>query len=317
MVVAVVLVRAVVAGPGDLDRFDQFETTADVTIGPRSEYFAVGLSGDGAAYAIIAADPLGRDAGNLLFQSSYRYWRYAYPIAGRAAVFGHEESILLGLSIVNLVAVALVTYAGSYLNERIGWRAWLIVCNPAVLIGAIGDTAEPVAVAFLLYGILSGSVILAAMTSFTRPSHIVGFRSLKMLAIAGFTAAGAKAYWSQHFGESFAEGSGALGVPFAGVVEVPTVLGVLVVVAAAFTLVIGVLRQDLSWILSGVLIVCLGPAVYELPMNAVRGAGMLPVLWALGPRFSDTIPWRELFRPSLQGVAASPAVSRRVPRSAR
>lgn len=42
------------------------------------------------------------------------------------------------------------------------------------------------------------------------------------------------------------------------------------------------LGVELAWILSGLLVIMMSTVVFDTPYNAVRAAGMLPVLWAFG-----------------------------------
>lgn len=296
-------VRVAIAGPSDLMVFDQHEEVAGLEIGPRTEYFSVGLRGDGATFALVAADPLGRDVGHLLYKPSYRYSRYLFPLAARAVVLGNEHYVLLGLSVVNLASVALTAYVASFLSERIGWRAWIFLCNPAVIIGALWDTTEPLALLFLTIGIVSGSVIFALLTALTRPSFIVGLRSWRSIASALVAAVVMKTYWSAHFDESLFTGSHAFAAPFVGILQAPSVLGVLITTAAVVTALIGARRRDFAWVASGLLVMSLSPIVLDSPINALRAAGMLPVLWATGTGFTDALDLREIFLPPKRSAA--------------
>jgi hypothetical protein len=48
---------------------------------------------------------------------------------------------------------------------------------------------------------------------------------------------------------------------------------------------VGLKWRDFGWLGAGALVLLLGSAVTEYPVNAFRVAGMLPVLWAFGPNF--------------------------------
>jgi hypothetical protein len=54
--------------------------------------------------------------------------------------------------------------------------------------------------------------------------------------------------------------------------------------AALGTIAIGVRSRNWTWIVVGVYILCFSQKVLLAPVNAWRAAGMLPVLWAFGPR---------------------------------
>ena len=77
-------------------------------------------------------------------------------------------------------------------------------------------------------------------------------------------------------------GLSTLGFPFLGFATEPSFVGAAVVMAGALTTGFGIRDRSLAWGLSGLLVVCLSGVVYAEPLNAVRAAGMLPVLWAVG-----------------------------------
>jgi hypothetical protein len=110
------------------------------------------------------------------------------------------------------------------------------------------------------------------------------------------TAVASKALWSLHFGEPILESEGTLTWPLAGYLATPSVAGWLIAIGALATLVIGIVRRDASWVVSGAFVLCFGVVVVDTPTNAMRAAGFLPVLWAFGPNSRPVADLRALFR---------------------
>jgi hypothetical protein len=134
---------------------------------------------------------------------------------------------------------------------------------------------------------------------------VVALASRPIVFLSGaVTAVLTKSFWSWHFGESILENEGTITWPLAGYIATPSLLGWVIAAIALITLVVGVSRRDVSWILSGLLVMCFGPIVVDTPTNALRAAGFLPVLWAFGPGFEPVTPLRRLFR-----AGGSPAVT--------
>ena len=296
VMLAIVVVRAVTTGSEYLGILTGFEEAIGMSVGPDSAYFARGLTGDGATFTIVAIDPFGSDVGRLLFDPSYRYLRFGSPWLAALVVLGSSDFVLLGLSVVGLASVGLIAYLASILNETRGPWAWLLICNPAVIIGALGDTAEPMALALISLAIFTGSALVGWTVALVRPTYLVALASRwRVFALGVVTAGVAKIIWSWRFGESMLASPSVLTFPFGGVLDSPTILGWAVVLAGLITAVIGGMRRDWSWVVSGVLVLCLGPVVVDTPTNAVRAAGFLPLLWAFGPRFAETRSLRSLF----------------------
>lgn len=278
--------RYAIAGPDDLTDLRRLEQGTGLDMGPESAWFATGLNGDGAAFAIMAADPLGRDVGKSIKFPAFRYSRAGFSWAAAAVVLGDEGLVLLGLSLVGLISIGLVASLGVRLYEERGVWAWALIVNPALYLGFVSDTAEPLAV-FLLATSLMGSrwwgpVALAVV----RPSYLVGIAGRWKHFLLGLGVAGvARLFWVFWFDDSLTAGLWALGLPLRGVMESPSPLGFLVVGAGLVTLVVGGVRRDWSWIASGLLVASLSVEVLRDPINAVRAAGMLPVLWAFGPGY--------------------------------
>lgn len=286
VVALVILLRVAITGPDDLVDLGSFEQATGTSIGPESPFFAAGLNGDGATMAVIAIDPLGRDEGWLLRQPSYRYARFGYPWLAGAVVAWQSRLALLGLAGVGLLTVGFLAYVASCLEERIGWRAWLLVVNPALLLGVVGDTAEPIALVFFSLALLAMPGGFGAVLAVLRPSYLVGLTSrLKYLVPAILVAVAAKVVWSLHFGESIFSGASNVGWPLAGIVQSPSAVGWTVMVSGVATAAIGVYRRDLGWLFGGAFVLFFARVVVDTPTNAVRAAGYLPILWALGPNY--------------------------------
>lgn len=285
-VLMIVVVRWIETGPRDLKDLATFESATGVAIGPESEFFASGLNGDGAAFAIVAVDPLGMTIGRRLFEPSYRYSRFGYPFLAWGLSAGRSDWVLAGLSVAGLVSVGVNGYVASMLNERRGWRAWLLVCNPALVIGALWGTAEPLALGLLTVSLITGSVIAGFLVTVVRPSYLLATVNRPRLFVAGLTlAVVVKAVWSLRFDDSFLSGASNLGLPFVGIWQATTWMGLAVVGSGAVTSAVGIAKRDWAWAVSGFFVVCLSAVVLDNPINALRAAGVLPVLWAFGPGF--------------------------------
>lgn len=291
--------RLLLTGPGEMDDLRSFETATGSEIGPEAAFFAAGLDGDGATFTIVALDPLGRRIGHLLNDPSYRYMRFGFPWLATGVVAGHEDLVLLGLTVVGMAAAGLVAFTASRLNETRGLWAWLLVANPALVLGALNDTAEPLAIALLALAIMTGSMWAAVLLAAVRPTFLIAIAGRwRILAVAFAVAATSKVYWSWHFEESFLTGGSNLDLPFAGVVASPTILGWMLMAAAVVTAVIGGVKRDWAWVVSGVFVLCFGQVVVDTPINALRAAAFLPVLWAFGPNFDSRLTLREVFTTS-------------------
>jgi hypothetical protein len=100
--VVAVFIRGLASDQADLDNLASFQAKSGLEVGPELAWFANGLHGDGAVFAIMTSDPLGRGEGALIFDPSYRYARVGYSWAASLASIGQESLILLGLSLVGL-----------------------------------------------------------------------------------------------------------------------------------------------------------------------------------------------------------------------
>lgn len=259
----------------------------DTEFGAPSEWFSAWSVGDGVVYAVIAADPTGGKLGVEIKEPGYRFARAGYGWAVAIVSLGEENLIPHGLAAVGVIALTATVVLAIRLRYRLGAKAWLLVLNPAVYLGFAGDTAEPLAAFLLAVSLATGSLWASAALGVTRPTFLVGvagrWRQLGAGAAAAFVL-GLYSLW--RFGlEMMIPPGGALGFPALAYLRHPTPTGWLLLIAAVVTLWIGIRHRDLSWIITGILVLSFGPQVTVNPINAWRAAGPLSVLWAFGPGY--------------------------------
>lgn len=277
-------IRAISTGEDHLVRLDDFERRAGMNVGPELPWFASGIGGDADIYVILGVDPGGEGPAKRIFNPSYRYARVGYSWMAWLLSLGRPEYILLGLSLTGTLALAATTVMAVRLADELGNRAVLLVLNPALFVGFLQDTAEPLAIALLTLAFGSASVLALLGLSIVRPSYLAGVAPLgKGFMIALAAAVGFRLYWVAHFGDAVTGGVVNFTAPLLGVISSPSLTGVLVVAAGIYTVLRGVTDRDLGWIMAGLMVCCLSEVVYDTPVNAVRAAGLLPVLWAFGP----------------------------------
>ncbi len=111
---------------------------------------------DGQFFLYIARDPDG--AIPYLDNASYRYGRIVYPLAARGLALGRQEAIPLALIVLNLLAVAVGTWAiAAWLRrERFPeWFALLYAAFPGVFFGVWRDLSEPLAYSLTAVALLA------------------------------------------------------------------------------------------------------------------------------------------------------------------
>lgn len=111
---------------------------------------------DGQFFLYIARDPDG--AVPYLDNASYRYGRIVYPLAARWLALGRQEAIPLALIVVNLLAIAVGTWAiAAWLRrERFPeWFALLYAAFPGVFFGVWRDLSEPLAYSLTAVAVLA------------------------------------------------------------------------------------------------------------------------------------------------------------------
>ena len=286
LVLIVIGARHIAAGDQDVADLAWFQDATGLQVGPEAAWFSTGLNGDGGTFVIIAADPFGREIGQMLRHPAYRYTRFGYSWLGSVVVLGQDHMILLGLSLVGLASVAAMAILAVGLHGQRGEWAWLLLLNPALYVGFLYDTAEPLALAVLASLLMFGGIWGPAALAVIRPSYLVALAGKWRLLLIGLVVAGGvRIAWAWWFGDSLTDGLWNLGIPFRGAAEAASPAALAVAAAGAVTTVIGLMRKDWGWLVSGLLVVSMSAVVYDTPINAVRAAGMLPVLWAFGPRY--------------------------------
>ena len=260
------------------------EEKYDLDIGEPGPWFSAWSIGDGQAFAVIAADPSGMKLSVEIKEPAYRFTRASFGWLAAAASFGQEAWIPYGLAVVGVVSLAATVAFAMSVRERLGPRIWLLLVNPAIYLGFAGDTAEPLGLLLLAIAISTGSVWVSFALGVTRPSFLVAlFGRWRQLSLGLAATAGILAYGLVRFGaDQFIPDGGRIGLPFTAYFEHSTLSGWLLAALASATLVVGIRRRDWAWVVSGVLIICLGDDVTANPANAWRAAGMIPVLWDFG-----------------------------------
>jgi hypothetical protein len=289
VVAALVTLRLVVSEDRGLERLHGFESMAGVDVGPDHDYFGNGLNGDAATITLIALDPLGADVGRSLFEPAYRYTRLAVPWMSALVTLGNPDLVLLGLSVIGLASVGGLAYLASRQRHEWGRRSWLLIANPALVQGALGDTTEAMALFLLAVSMLTGSLLLAVATGLTRESYLPALAGRPRQLIAGLASVLAvRAVWAWRLDDTFLSGSAQIDWPLMGILENPSLLGWLVTAAGLATAVVGFWKRDLGWIAGGAFVLLFAAGPFHTPTNAVRAAGYLPVLWAFGPNWKPS-----------------------------
>ncbi len=280
-VLTALLVRYLVSSPTDYLYYEKWD--ADFGTWPR--IFYTGAGGDGEVFAVLAADPFGSGQFPSLLHVTYRYSRVGFSLVAWMFSFGNETLVLPALAIVGLLAVGGVGFASGFLRERLGWRSWILMLNPALYIGSIGDTAEPLGILLLLLAMVGSGLLASAVLGMTRPSYAVAiFNRLDLALAAVFTAIAVRLAAVVIFqAPLFDSPSSLFSFPAVAYFFEPSLAGFAVLIAGLATLGVGLTKRNLAWVSSGFLVLVLGTAVTKDPINAVRAAGMLPVLWAFGP----------------------------------
>lgn len=257
----------------------------DLPVADVHPWFSAWTLGDGQAFAVIAADPLGLGFGDDLREPGYRYQRAGYSWLAWAASGGQAGLVPYALAFIGALAVVGTLVLAISLRGRIGPSAWFLVLNPALYIGFAGDTAEALAILFLGLTLASSSPWAAVALGMTRPDYLLAALGRWKPFLAGIAGAGIVATYSAwHFGlETMLPRVDLLSLPFSGYFAYPSAAAWLLAVTASLTLVVGVRRRNWAWAAVGAYVICFAPVVTADPANAWRAAGLMPVLWAFGP----------------------------------
>jgi hypothetical protein len=269
---------------------EHLEVAADrwgLPVSDAGAWFSAWTLGDGQAFAVIAADPLGLEFGDDLKDPGYRYQRagYAWLVwvgsAGQPGLIPYAMAAVGGLAVIGTLILAIS------LRKRHGPMAWFLVLNPALYIGFAGDTAEPLAILLLGLALASSRPWAGAALGAVRPDYLIALLGRwKTLAYGVAVAALVVGYSIIRFGVGslFPPGARLFGLPLAGYFESPTVAGWILAACAVATLAIGVRYRNWAWAVVGLYVLCFSYSVVFAPVNAWRAAGLMPVLWAFGPR---------------------------------
>lgn len=309
-VVAVLLgvgLRAVVTSaagltPADLARFED-ESGIDLPDAfGEVPFFLMWTRGDGGTYLALAADLDLDGPSHRLLSPRLRVSRLGFAVLIWLVAFGRVAWFPISLFFVVTAGLGLYGAMTARL-AAVDRRAWWLLANPAVLIGYVGDSTEPLGLGLLLLAALATttgtSAAAGTLLGGVRPSLFPATLAGRHPGAAA-TATGAVAVALFGLGRAVFPTDPAFPFrpPLAGyltaipAMAVPDLLVVVVVaVAAGATIVVGVRRHRggvrWAWILSGVLVLALPDQSIDQATNLLRIAGILPVLWALGGAHHD------------------------------
>lgn len=286
-VVAALTFRLAITNADDHLHYAVVEDLTGLDFGTWPEIFYSGGGGDGEVFAVLAADPFGEGPSQLIPSVVYRFSRIGFSLFAWAASFGNEAWVLPALFAVGLASVGAVGFLTGFSRARLGWRAWFLLINPAIFIGFNGDTAEPLAVLLLAGCLLGGGIWASMILGLTRPTYAVSLAGRwRLVAAAIFAFVVVRIAGAVLFPDPITDTpAGLFEIPLAGYIAEPSIIGLSVLGAGLLTFVVGATRRDLGWLAAGALVLVFGGAILEAPLNAVRAAGMLPVLWAFGPNW--------------------------------
>ena len=142
------------------------------------------LGYDGQFFLYIAQDP--RGAVPYIDNPSYRYGRIVYPLLARTLALGRQDAIPFMLVAVNVLAVALGTFALGVVLRRHGqspWYALIFAAYPGIFIAVLRDLSEALAYALTACAValfdrpgrrgLVSSAALFAVATLTRETAVV------------------------------------------------------------------------------------------------------------------------------------------------
>jgi len=152
---------------------------------------------DGQFYYRLAINPadLAHTAYGITLDAPYRLMRIGYPVLTWLASAGHGGLVPVMLVVVNAAAMAVMGWLGGVFARRGGHHAaWglLLPCYFGLLTSVSRDTAEPVACAFLLAGLLALrgrrpvlAGLLLAFGALTRETVIVAACAVALVRVTG------------------------------------------------------------------------------------------------------------------------------------
>ncbi len=292
-------------GPADLARFEA-ESGVDLPDGyAGTPFFLMWTRGDGATYLTLAADLDLDGPARRLLSPRLRVSRLGFAALIWLFAFGRVE--WFPISLFALSAVGLAAYGAlTGLLAAGDRRAWWLLANPAVLIGFVGDSTEPVGLGLLLGVALSSHATLTAvggsLLGGVRPSLTPATLVARRPWVAASTSATVTAALAVAGRLAFPHDPPfPFRPPLMGYVEaVPTtplpdlLVAVMVAAAAITTLILGLVRRSgtvrWGWVLGALVVLSLPVRSIDAATNLLRIAGFLPVLWALGDGESPRRP---------------------------
>ncbi|MGH3151531.1 MAG: AZOBR_p60025 family cell surface glycopolymer formation protein [Streptosporangiaceae bacterium] len=152
---------------------------------------------DGQFFYRLALDPanLSRTAYGITMDRSYRYMRIGYPALTWLVSLGQHSLVPAALVAVNIVSLGAVAYFGAVFARQSGRHALagLLLAGYFGLVTSLSrDTAEPLAAACLLAGLLAirgrRQVLAAALLAFgalTRETVMVAVAALAIVRVVG------------------------------------------------------------------------------------------------------------------------------------
>jgi hypothetical protein len=286
-VVTALALRFWITNPQDYLHYSVLEELTGIDFGTWPNVFYTGGGGDGEVFAVLAADPLGSGPSQLIPVVIHRFLRIGFAWLAWAFSLGQEQFVLPALFTVGLLAVSGVGFMSGFLRERLGLKSWALLISPAVYIGFMGDTVEPLGTLLLVLSLTASGIWAAAALGISRPTYAVALvGKWKLLSAAAAVVIVIRLLAVGLFGGSIFESiDGSFSLPFVAYFDHASVVGFLVLAGAVVTIGVGVMRRDLAWVAAGMFVAMLGGPITDNPINAVRAAGMLPVLWAFGPNW--------------------------------
>jgi hypothetical protein len=153
---------------------------------------------DGQFYYRLAVNPLNfqHTAYGITVDAAYRFMRVGYPMITWLVSFGQRSLVPYMLVAVNVAALAALAYLGAVIARQGGRHAaWgLLLAGYFGLITSLSrDTAEPIAAALLVAGLLAIrarrpvlAASLLAFASLTRETAMVAVAAIAIVRVTGF-----------------------------------------------------------------------------------------------------------------------------------
>jgi hypothetical protein len=270
-------------------------------------FFLAWSRGDGQAYVTLAADPWAQGPAREMTPALYRYSRVGYAWAARVAGLLQTSLIPVGLLAVNLGALGYLGWVAGSRLRRWGPRALALALSPGAYIAFVSDTAEALGLA-LVTGAVLASTLIPGMASglllgLVRPDFATaifrGRRPWALLMVVAGSAIAIRLLGFVVLDLDWAVTDGTLTVPFGGYLDalpqqslLPAAITVGLLLVAVLTTLHGVTAREsvlvrLAYLLTGGFVLLLSSKVLIDPMNSLRAAAALSLVWAIpseGPR---------------------------------